>query len=229
MALMSILRPAWLSMAGVPDYDGYGREVKVYVDAVGDPKIGAETQGDNVVEDDEFDIDDGVDYLDDDEYFDDNIDKGVEWAGLLEKDQEDVQQDEVIVDEDCPPLTQPEEAVLDNKKKPVRRAIFNDEVEPAVLQVPVAPIMHFHNVNPKPLTVPTPAPPPMHPSLKIRAPPPMLGHPPSFVPKPITDPIVPHSSGPIIMKDGKIFVMLSNLNTAMQSEQHKDKGKRRKN
>ncbi|KAK4428215.1 hypothetical protein Salat_1590500 [Sesamum alatum] len=276
MALMMTFRPAWLSMAGVPDY-GLVHNVK----DKGKGKLtteGGDGQGSDWVdwdmnkcgldsEDDEFDIDDSVDYSDDNEYFDDNIDKDVEWVGLLEKDQEDVnrfdsddqkfpqdddpipsqpqpdpvpsqppaapiQQDEVIVNEDCPPLTQPEDAIhkeadLDNKKKPVRRAIFNDEVEPVVVQVPVSLIMHFHNVNPKPLTVPTPAPPAMHPSLNIRASPPILGHPPGFVSKPITDPVVPHSSGPIIMKDGKRYVMLSNLNITMQSEQYRDKGKRR--
>ncbi|KAK4421875.1 hypothetical protein Salat_2138100 [Sesamum alatum] len=128
-------------------------------------------------EDDEFDVDDSVDYSKDDEYFDNNIDKEVKWGGF------ENQQEEVPVNEDCPPISQPEDAIqqdaeLPTTKKLVRRAIFVAEVEPE----PVPSTMHFYNVNPKP----APAPPPMHPKLNIRAPPPMVGHPPGFVSKPIT-------------------------------------------
>ncbi|KAK4424611.1 hypothetical protein Salat_1654700 [Sesamum alatum] len=171
-------------------------------------------------EDDEFDVDDSVDYSEGDEYFDNNIDKEVKWGGFEE---------EVPVNEDCPPISQPEdpiqqEAELPTTKKPVRRAIFAAEVEPVVVQEPVPSTMHFHNVNRKP----APVPPLMHPKLNIGAPPPMVGHPPGFVSKPITGPVVPNSYGPTIMKDGKRYITLSNLNTAMQSEQPKDKGKRMK-
>ncbi|KAL0367192.1 UNVERIFIED_CONTAM: hypothetical protein Sradi_3609300 [Sesamum radiatum] len=40
-------------------------------------------------DDDEFDVDDVVDYLEDDDYFDENVDKDVEWVGCLVDDLED--------------------------------------------------------------------------------------------------------------------------------------------
>ncbi|KAL0326747.1 UNVERIFIED_CONTAM: hypothetical protein Sangu_1752700 [Sesamum angustifolium] len=52
-----------------------------------------------------------------------------------------IQQDEVIVNEDCPPISQPEEvsapeADVSKMKKPVKRAIFNDaDVAPVAVQV----------------------------------------------------------------------------------------------
>ncbi|KAK4415102.1 hypothetical protein Salat_2617400 [Sesamum alatum] len=112
MALMPILRPSWLASVGVPDYDGHGREVRVYLDAVRDPKTIAEIEGEGKEEpvhkeeegrddeeddwvdwgrenedmienaewvadseDDLYDGEDNVDYAEDDECFDANIDK----------------------------------------------------------------------------------------------------------------------------------------------------------
>ncbi|KAL0346562.1 UNVERIFIED_CONTAM: hypothetical protein Scaly_1672200 [Sesamum calycinum] len=160
-----------------------------------------------------------------------------------------IQQDEVIVNEDCPPISQPEEvsapeADVSKMKKPVKRAIFKDaDVAPVAVQLilllmcllmRVADFVVNVLVNKTvpqiyPTSVPPLPPPPGFMKVNIRAPPPMVGHHPGFVSRPTTGPTVPYPNGDIIIQDGKKYVTLSNLRSVMTSQnaQPKDKGKRK--
>ncbi|KAL2251285.1 UNVERIFIED_CONTAM: hypothetical protein Sindi_2250800 [Sesamum indicum] len=126
------------------------------------------------------------------------VDDGFEQTAATEHVTAPVQQDEVIVNEDCPPISQPEVV-----SQPETDGSGQDQINAPVL-------------------VPTPR--FMHARVNIRAPPPMVGHPPGFVSRPTQGPI-----GDIIIQDGKKYVTLSNLRSVMTSQkaQPKDKGKRK--
>ncbi|KAL0400135.1 UNVERIFIED_CONTAM: hypothetical protein Sradi_2356800 [Sesamum radiatum] len=81
--------------------DGHGKEIRIFLDAVRCPKFVAENHGkkcepeggdkekNTETEDDLFDEEESVDYDEDDDCFDENVDKDAEWAGILQDDVED--------------------------------------------------------------------------------------------------------------------------------------------
>ncbi|KAK4423048.1 hypothetical protein Salat_1887400 [Sesamum alatum] len=104
--------------------DGHGREVRVYLDAVRDPKTAVEIEGEGEDEPVHNEGDkEPMHNEDEEEPVHRNKDKG---KGVVIEERGDGE------GVDCPPISQPEPEVS-SRKKPIKRAIFNDEDEPLLL------------------------------------------------------------------------------------------------
>ncbi|XP_020549562.1 uncharacterized protein LOC110011996 [Sesamum indicum] len=107
------------------------------------------------------------------------VDDGFEQAVATEHVTAPVQQDEVIVNEDCPSVSQPEVVSQPETDGSCCCSCFDAGVGVGV-------VVHVSMLGQVQIDVPVlvPAPRFMHARVNIRAPPPMVGHPPGFVSRP---------------------------------------------